>query len=47
MQKIKLIIATRSKGKFPEIIALLEELPFEFLNLNDVKSLPKDYEVTR
>lgn len=41
----KLLIATRSRGKFPEIVSLLEGLPFEFLNLNDVPSLPKDFEV--
>lgn len=41
----KLLIATRSKGKFPEIISLLEKLPFEFTNLNDIPQLPKDYEV--
>lgn len=41
----KLLIATRSKGKFPEIIAGLSGLSFEFLNLNDVSELPSDYEV--
>lgn len=40
----KLLIATRSKGKFPEIIKLLEGLPFEFVSLNDT-DLPGDYEV--
>ncbi|RKY94921.1 MAG: non-canonical purine NTP pyrophosphatase, RdgB/HAM1 family [Candidatus Hydrothermota bacterium] len=45
MEKRKLLIATRSKGKFPEIISLLEGLPFEFINLNDIPELPKDYEV--
>jgi len=40
----KLLIATRSKGKLPEIIARLRELNFEFLNLNDIAELPKkDY----
>jgi len=41
----QLLIATRSKGKFPEIVSLLEGLPFEFLNLNDIESIPKGYEV--
>ena len=41
----KILIGTRSKGKFPEIVALLAELPFEFLNLNDVPTIPRDFEV--
>jgi XTP/dITP diphosphohydrolase len=41
----KLLIATRSKGKFPEIVSVLAGLPFEFLNLNDVTEIPKGYEV--
>jgi XTP/dITP diphosphohydrolase len=41
----KLLIATRSKGKFPEIIKELEGLPFEFLNLNDFSELPPNFEV--
>ena len=40
-----MLIATRSKGKFPEILTLLEGLPFEFLNLNDVPELQSSYEV--
>ena len=40
----KMLIATRSKGKFPEIVRLLEGLPLEFLNLNDT-DLPDGYEV--
>ena len=39
------MIATRSKGKFPEIIAVLAGLPFEFINLNDIPELPRGYEV--
>ena len=41
----KLLIATRSRGKFPEIIAELKDLPFEFLNLNTVTELPSNFEV--
>lgn len=41
----KLLVCTRSKGKFPEIVRKLEGLPFEFLNLNDIKEIPKDFEV--
>ena len=41
----KLLIAARSKGKFPEIIALLEDLPFHFLNLRDIPELPDNFEV--
>ena len=41
----KLLIATRNKGKFPEIVALLRGLPFEFVSLGDVSELPKDFEV--
>lgn len=45
MDKRKLLIATRNAGKFPEIVAELEGLPLDFLNLNDISDLPKDYEV--
>jgi len=31
----KILIATRNKGKFPEIVEKIKDLPFEFLNLND------------
>lgn len=41
----KLLIATRSKGKFPEIVSELNGLPFEFLNLNNVPELPSNFEV--
>ena len=41
----KLLIATRSKGKFPEIVSELNGLPFEFLNLNNVSELPSNFEV--
>ena len=41
----KLLIGTRSKGKFPEIVSELSGLPFVFLNLNDVSELPPDFEV--
>lgn len=32
----KLLIATHSKGKFPEIKKILKGLPFKIINLNDV-----------
>lgn len=41
----KLLIATRSKGKFPEIVLGLKGLPFKFVNLNDVPDLPSNFEV--
>lgn len=41
----KLLIATRSKGKFPEIISELNGLPFEFLNLSHIPELSPDFEV--
>lgn len=41
----KVLIATHNKGKFPEIISLLKDLPFEFINLNDVPGFPPGYEV--
>lgn len=41
----KLLIATRNKGKFPEIVAELKDLPIEFLNLRDIKDLPENFEV--
>ncbi|MEX2033387.1 MAG: RdgB/HAM1 family non-canonical purine NTP pyrophosphatase [Candidatus Colwellbacteria bacterium] len=45
MEKRKLLIATRSGGKFPEIIALLEDLPLHFLNLRDIPEIPDGFEV--
>lgn len=45
MQKRKLLIATQSKGKFPEIVSILGDVPFEIVNLNDVPEIPKGYEV--
>ena len=42
--KRKLLLATRSKGKFPEIVALLEDLPFEYLNLRDIPEIPDGFE---
>jgi len=41
----KLLIATRNKGKFSEIVSKLNGLPFDFLNLNDAPSLPPGYDV--
>lgn len=41
----QLLIATRSKGKFPEIIAELQGAPFEFLNMRDVQAIPENFEV--
>ena len=41
----KLLIATHSVGKFPEIISELKGLPFEFLNLTNISDLPPDFEV--
>lgn len=41
----KLLIATRNKGKFLEIKKALEGLPFEFLSFDDIKKIPKDFEV--
>jgi len=40
----KLLIATRSKGKFPEIVELLAGLQCEFVSMNDV-DLPSDFDV--
>ena len=34
-----LLIATRNKGKYPEIVAGLKGLPFNFLSLNDVNAM--------
>jgi len=41
----KVLIATHNKGKFPEIIDTLKDLPFEFINLNDIPGFPPGYEV--
>lgn len=35
MQKI--LIATHNQGKFKEILEVLDDLPFEFISLNDLK----------
>jgi XTP/dITP diphosphohydrolase len=40
----KLLIATRNKGKFPEITDALKGLPLQFLSLNDIPGLSPDYE---
>jgi len=40
----KLLIATRNKDKLPEIMVELHGLPFEFVSLNDIPELSKDYE---
>jgi len=40
----KLLIATRNKGKLLEIKRALNGLPFEFLTLDCVKKIPKDFE---
>ena len=45
MANRKLLIATRSAGKFPEIVAMLHDLPFALVNLNEVDHIPHDYEV--
>ena len=45
MQNKKLLIATHSKGKFPEIVASLQGIPFEIISLRDVPELPLNYEV--
>ncbi len=39
MENKKLLIATRNKGKFPEIVAALAGLPVELLSLDDIASL--------
>lgn len=41
----KLLIATRSKGKFPEIVSELKGLPLKFLSPVDIPNLPQDFEV--
>jgi len=41
----KLLIATRSKGKFPEIVDQLQDLSYGFTNLNEIPGLPKNFEV--
>lgn len=43
--KRELIIATRNKGKFAEIVVALKDLPFEFFSLDDRKEIPQDFSV--
>ena len=43
--KRELIIATRNKGKFAEIVAGFKDLPFEFFSLDDRKEIPKKFSV--
>lgn len=40
-----LLLATRSKGKLPEMIEALAGLPFDLLSLSEIPDLPSDYEV--
>ena len=42
----KLLIATRNKGKLPEIQHQLEGLPFECVSLDQVPSIPPDFDAT-
>lgn len=41
----KLLIATRNKGKFPEIMYSLNGLDFDFINLNDCSEIDISFEV--
>ena len=41
----QLLIATRSKGKFPQIVAGLNGVPYELVNLDAVSRIPEGYEV--
>jgi XTP/dITP diphosphohydrolase len=43
--KKELVIATRNKGKFIELVAGLEDLPLEFFSLDDRKEIPQDFSV--
>lgn len=43
--KKELVIATRNKGKFAEIVEALKELPLEFFSLDDRKEIPQDFSV--
>lgn len=41
--KKELVIATRNKGKFAEIVAELKDLPLEFFAMDDRKEIPHDF----
>lgn len=45
----EILIATRNQHKFLEMVSILKELDknslFDFLNLNDIKDLPNNYDV--
>lgn len=41
----KLLIATRNKAKFSEIRQALKGSPFKFFSLDEVKEIPRDFEV--
>lgn len=41
----KLLIATRSKGKLGEIQDILGDLPVKLLLLDDIKKIPRDFDV--
>lgn len=43
--KRELVVATRNKGKFEEIVAELKILPFEFFAMDDRKEIPHDFSV--
>ncbi len=43
--KRELIIATRNKGKFSEIVEGLKDLPLEFFSLDDRKEIPQGFSV--
>lgn len=41
----KLLVATKNQGKLLEIKKVLEDLPFQLLGLDEVKTIPQDFEV--
>jgi XTP/dITP diphosphohydrolase len=45
MARLRLLIATRSQGKVPEITAMLRDLPLDLVTLNAMPSIPQDYTV--
>ncbi|HAT03992.1 MAG TPA: hypothetical protein DCS29_04455 [Candidatus Magasanikbacteria bacterium] len=44
MEQQKILIATTNRGKFHEMKTFLDDLPFEFISLDDLKHKPKEPE---
>lgn len=45
MKREKILLATTNKGKIKEIKSIIKDLPYEIISIDDLKKLPKDFQV--